>query len=53
MPCLPRVGMGRGGRRGGGGGEKKIYIHHIHTSMCSQCGRSVPLKYGTEGQGME
>ena len=25
MPCLPQVGMGRGGRRGGGGrgGEKK------------------------------
>ena len=33
--------------------REKIYIHHIHTSMCSQCGRSIPLKYGTEGQGME
>ena len=33
--------------------KRKIYIQHIHTSMCSQCGRSVPLKYGTEGQGME
>ena len=49
---LPRVGMGRGGRRReGGGGEKNIY--NICTSMCSQCERSVPSKYGTEGQGME
>ena len=31
MPCLPRVGMGRGGRRGGGGGgEKNIYTAHTY-----------------------
>ena len=33
MPCLPRVGMGRGGRRGGGGGEKK-YIYSTYIPVC-------------------
>ena len=35
MPCLPLVGMGRGGRRGGGGGggEKK-YIYTTYILVC-------------------